>query len=872
MADPFQPKFVDLVRNFTTTTGTGNLVLGEAAPGFTSFTAALLPGDSFYYTVIGLEKATESEVGRGILQADGSIAREAIGGTLTDLSQGRKSVALVAAAEWFDSIEAVRGAAPAAASRDVLADIAQRGVALLTEAGREGLFLYDGSNLSQQVSADSARGIHVAPSSDPSGASGAWVRKFDGPVRPEWFGVVEGDGAGANAAANDAAIAAMLNCLAELAVNMNSTTTQGLYPIQFGLGTYEFSKPIDLINGTTAIAGYGAGHGSSNKTSGPTRLKFYNCTGIRVQGIDTSGASTRDGVSHVGATRTLIRDLDLEGSFAGVEAEHHGIHARAGVTVENVNIRNFAGDGRFVEADTNGVGGNANSSIFTGGDVWSCRNGHRHSGNNTNACVIIGGRYSQNRQWGIWDGSTIGNYYFGIHTTLNGDVSANDGVNIGASVVSHGGNWYFVIAGEEAGASINAPSGTTADNSYWAYLKAGEPEPGKPAWFSGILVRAGGSLYDDNESAQSTYNGYAEQNQGKSQISQRSLVMGGIFSAWCFQNPAVNKGTAVIRSANDGVLDLAPAVQVQSGTVKVVLGCSRGNSANRAFESYEPTYAPNGHTWMYPNIGSVTVGDLLVTYDHSTANANTAFHVTGPLTPNQFGRSSAQPHSVYIPRLFVGSSVTNGRQITVDTAAPTSGTWGRGDRIYNRNPSAGSALGWICMTSGDPGTWSPLFGLQQLEAAGSGLTVSDTDKLLGRSSAGDGAVEEISCTAAGRALLDDADAAEQRTTLGLKRGLSFHCSGFPADAEVIGGGIAPYSMAILSQNSACKALAPATASTIFVIKKNGAQIGQIDFAAAATAGSLSFTDTSIAAGDQITIHNAATADATLADIDGLLAE
>src|SRR5207248_1302756 len=37
----------------------------------------------------------------------------------------------------------------------------------------------------------------------------------------------------------------------------------------------------------------------------------------------------------------------------------------------------------------------------------------------------------------------------------------------------------------------------------------------------------------------------------------------------------------------------------------------------------------------------------------------------------------------------------------------------------------------------------------------------------GRSSAGAGAVEEIICTAAGRALIDDADAAAQRTTLGL---------------------------------------------------------------------------------------------------------
>jgi hypothetical protein len=43
-----------------------------------------------------------------------------------------------------------------------------------------------------------------------------------------------------------------------------------------------------------------------------------------------------------------------------------------------------------------------------------------------------------------------------------------------------------------------------------------------------------------------------------------------------------------------------------------------------------------------------------------------------------------------------------------------------------------------------------------------------TDTLLGRSTAGTGNVETVTCTAAGRALLDDANAAAQVTTLGFK--------------------------------------------------------------------------------------------------------
>lgn len=57
--------------------------------------------------------------------------------------------------------------------------------------------------------------------------------------------------------------------------------------------------------------------------------------------------------------------------------------------------------------------------------------------------------------------------------------------------------------------------------------------------------------------------------------------------------------------------------------------------------------------------------------------------------------------------------------------------------------------------------------------------VSATDKVLGRSTAGAGDVEEIACTAAGRALLDDANAAAQLTTLGA----------FPAGGGTITGDV-----------------------------------------------------------------------------------
>ena len=73
MADAFQPKFVDLVCNYTTSIGTGDFKLGPVVNGYTGFTAALQVGDTFYYSAIGLDHPNEREVGRGTLLANGVI-------------------------------------------------------------------------------------------------------------------------------------------------------------------------------------------------------------------------------------------------------------------------------------------------------------------------------------------------------------------------------------------------------------------------------------------------------------------------------------------------------------------------------------------------------------------------------------------------------------------------------------------------------------------------------------------------------------------------------------------------------------------------------------------------------------------------------
>jgi hypothetical protein len=40
-----------------------------------------------------------------------------------------------------------------------------------------------------------------------------------------------------------------------------------------------------------------------------------------------------------------------------------------------------------------------------------------------------------------------------------------------------------------------------------------------------------------------------------------------------------------------------------------------------------------------------------------------------------------------------------------DDNVPTSGEWSRGSRVYDNTPSAGGTIGWVCTSSGSPGTW-----------------------------------------------------------------------------------------------------------------------------------------------------------------------
>lgn len=136
------------------------------------------------------------------------------------------------AVEAASAIADVPNATAHAATRGVMALLSTATPAYLAEAGREGEFVFDASDLSAEVAADTQEGIYVAPSSDATGASGAWVRKFSGPADVRWFG------AQANNATNDAvALQAALNVAGDVEIPAGKTVLLSVGDIRLPSGS-----------------------------------------------------------------------------------------------------------------------------------------------------------------------------------------------------------------------------------------------------------------------------------------------------------------------------------------------------------------------------------------------------------------------------------------------------------------------------------------------------------------------------------------------------------------------------------------------------------------------------------------------------------
>lgn len=508
--------------------GTGPLVCGPAVAGYSSFAESVSVGDSFYYAVQNADRPQEREVGRGTLQANGTISRQPVQGSLTSFTSGNKTISLVTTSEWFAQVQGAMGQGGAASSVDTrtllkASDPAKSRALLLLEPGRHGLFVWDAAVPMATHQADPSEGVYVAPN---AAAVGAWVRQIEGAVNVRWFGAMPGATAAANTAAFRAALAYLAQGNTQYAWNTGTLARKLHVPA----GKYLLN---DVLNVHVTLTIEGDGPRS-------TYLKWAaGSSGFRILRVNT-GEYTAPGPSGSGgaADETIIRGMMLEGghalppnnggddfSLVGNEGPYHGIELRARASIYDVVLQGWQGDGIYSNATAGGgtTEGNANLLRVFNVSALNCRNGIFLDGADTNACAFYGFNGFSCRQWGFWDSSFLANEWSGVHVDGNGFTEQ--------TLVHANGHIYMVLAGQEAWCSANPPSGTTADNLGWGYFRdQGLYYGGAKNWVAGATYRAGGSFCTDNANAFTTIRGYSESGQPPAQVAYPTLVEGGFYA------------------------------------------------------------------------------------------------------------------------------------------------------------------------------------------------------------------------------------------------------------------------------------------------------------------------------------------------------
>jgi hypothetical protein len=288
--------------------------------------------------------------------------------------------------------------------------------------------------------------------------------------------------------------------------------------VYFPRGVYNMeSTTIDLdfaVELKGDFTGGASGGGSVLKWTGAV-------TGIRIQGYGTSGATGTGGTT-TGGSGSKISGLQLYGGFPGTQSDAHGIHCRGRVTVRDFMIDNFPGEGiASGVTDISSAAGSCNGSHFENGHIQNCRWASKMDGVDSNSCMFLKVDALVNRLGGHFDSSFLGNNYFGCILETNGGVSAFP------TRATYSSKVYAVVLGQEAGASTNAPSGTTAHNTWWNYVGA-SALGGEVAWTSGLTWYFGAPICVDSLNARTKIDGcYVESNQSPLILAGSAKVDGG---------------------------------------------------------------------------------------------------------------------------------------------------------------------------------------------------------------------------------------------------------------------------------------------------------------------------------------------------------
>ncbi|HEY1605057.1 MAG TPA: hypothetical protein VGF77_05620 [Allosphingosinicella sp.] len=462
--------------------------------------------------------------------------------------------------------------------------------------------------------------------------------------------------------------------------------------LPFGAGytsaTWEFNF------GTPHLVGVGSGGRNGGY---PTILVAApGVDGIATETTNTTGNTTR--TPGVGATDALFEHIQLRtfGDGGGTTAD--GWRIRCQTRLIECSARDFIRYGVNITGTIGGGGsaeGNDNLCEIIGGTYsYNGAAGIFLDGGDSNQSTITGPvDVSSNGGWGVWDSSFLGNLWSGTHTNGNGVATSGPlyATNVNGNCCNYSGNRYSVQPGQAAGASTNAPSGTTAANTWWHWIQAGGVHVEYPTWVSGMTWTEGGPFFTDNLNSTSVFlHCYSEELGGPSRFSNQTLIIGGLHAAGVIGGTFIRADLGSLKNTGGGFWSIQ-----DDGTGNNVSSMIGGAALSRDFRTFS-----YGTLQPWTEHYNTSTGNIHFLYSHFDGWC--AYTITGPSTTYQFGRGAGVPHRLQVPEIFVGST-SNARSISSASAMPSSGTYGEGDFVHNTLPSVSSGkvlTGWIRLTSG----------------------------------------------------------------------------------------------------------------------------------------------------------------------------
>jgi hypothetical protein len=456
-------------------------------------------------------------------------------------------------------------------------------------------------------------------------------------------------------------------------------------------GIYDFQSTV-TVRSTVRLTGDSAGQQASAPS---TVLRFPpDVHGFLVENYNT-GSSGGVTPSAYGGGGTTFERLHILARAPGTGTAH-GIWARSRILVQDCFVGRFSGNGIHIRASATASDlqkGNANSFRILGCVVLGNENGIFIDGADTNAGFIGYCDATQNRGYGIWDSSFLGNTIIGCHAEGNG--SYGSGGSLATGIVSHGGSHYSVMPGQAGSASTTTPGTNPA---IWNYVGPGGVSNEVPAWTTGMALRDGGAYRSDDTAARNIFIGcYSEGSQPPSYLLSSAIVLGGLHGAGIIGNVADLQGTPYGFGNARGNL-VAQATDA-TGIQVAAIGGDGGSGDLLTF--YHNAKFPLGYRFNSGASGGYFEKEVVFRYGFSSS-IDPVFQVTGPNTTKEFGTGAPVPHLFCVPRMAFGF---DGRIQTSGSAAPTSGAHAQGEIVWNTAPTAGGKVGWVCTAAGTPGTW-----------------------------------------------------------------------------------------------------------------------------------------------------------------------